>query len=186
MEERWLPIPGYDGYEVSDRGRIRSYWRNGQRKGLPKSAPGGYKVSTPRPRALCQDGYGYLICSIKSNSTGRSYPPKVHRLVALAFHGPPPVGKYMATHINGVKTDNRAANIRWASRSTNYADSVRHGTAASGERSGRAKLTEEQVRQIRDRYAAGGVTFRSLAHEFGVAHGTMVALVHRRSWKHID
>jgi hypothetical protein len=25
--ERWLPVPGFPGYDVSDQGRVRSYWR---------------------------------------------------------------------------------------------------------------------------------------------------------------
>lgn len=32
--ERWLPIEGFPGYEVSDLGRVRSYWRKVSRGNL--------------------------------------------------------------------------------------------------------------------------------------------------------
>lgn len=51
--------------------------------------------------------YGYL----KVNYKGKRY--QVHRLVAEVFI-PNPDGKETVDHINMVKTDNRACNLRWA------------------------------------------------------------------------
>jgi hypothetical protein len=41
-----------------------------------------------------------------------------HRLVATAFHGPPPSASHTVDHRNRNTFDNRAANLRWATRST--------------------------------------------------------------------
>jgi hypothetical protein len=56
------------------------------------------------------------------------------------------------------------------------------------ERSGpaRCKLTEDQVREIRRRYAIGEATQRTLAAEFQISGRQVFDLVHRKSWRHID
>lgn len=55
-----------------------------------------------------------------------------------------------------------------------------------GEASGQAKLTADQVREIRRRYAAGGVTQKGLASEYGVAKSLVWSIIHRKIWKHIE
>ncbi len=47
---------------------------------------------------------------------------------------------------------------------------------------GKAKLTDAQVRQIRDRYRYDEVTQQQIAAEFGVARCTVGAIVSRRTW----
>lgn len=56
---------------------------------------------------------------------------------------------------------------------------------AVGERNSRAKLTEEQVLEMRQRYDEGGVTYDELAEEYGVHKGTISQIVNRKSWTHI-
>jgi hypothetical protein len=48
-----------------------------------------------------------------------------------------------------------------------------------------AKLTEDQVRAIRARAAAGEMQ-RSLAREFSVTDTVVSAIVRRRTWKHLE
>lgn len=55
-----------------------------------------------------------------------------------------------------------------------------------GERAPRAKLTAEQVREIRARYAAGGVTQAALCSEYGVTRNAMQLLLYRKSWRHVE
>jgi hypothetical protein len=49
---------------------------------------------------------------------------------------------------------------------------------------GKAKLTAEKVRAIRDQYAAGQ-DMLSLADEFAVSRSTIWPVVNRRSWIHV-
>lgn len=49
----------------------------------------------------------------------------------------------------------------------------------------RAKLTEDDVREIRADYAAGRWCIKDLADIYGVAQPTMSAVVHRRTWRHV-
>lgn len=38
----------------------------------------------------------------------------VHSIICTAFHGEPPTEKHTVDHINNIKDDNRAVNLRWA------------------------------------------------------------------------
>lgn len=55
-----------------------------------------------------------------------------------------------------------------------------------GERHYSAKLTAEQVREIRVRYARGGVTMAVLGQEYGVAGTSVSQIVRRMKWKHVE
>lgn len=48
-----------------------------------------------------------------------------------------------------------------------------------------AKLSEDQVRDIRLRYSTTRVTQRTLSTEFGVSLMTINDIIHRRRWKHL-
>jgi len=65
----------------------------------------------------------------------------------------------------------------------NIADRIRDGTSNRGIRSARAKLTEEQVRQIRER---AGENQRGLAEEYGVNSRTISDIIHRKHWAWLD
>lgn len=125
-EEEWRPIPGYEGiYEVSDTGRVRS---------VDRYVPPGAGV-TPRfrrggMRAPRSDAKGYKYVPLYSAGQVKSW--QVHRLVLLAFVGPPPEEGRYALHNNGVSSDNRLCNLRWGSPSANILDSVAHGTHFNG------------------------------------------------------
>jgi hypothetical protein len=113
--ERWRPLPGFaEFYEVSDAGMIRSktrVTRGGQ----------GARVCRGRVLVLHPDRDGYLLAHLNVRGTG--YMVKAHRAVALAFI-PPAAGKPEVNHLNGVKTDNRVANLEWASRRDNNRHAV--------------------------------------------------------------
>ncbi|NDJ91830.1 hypothetical protein [Mycolicibacter kumamotonensis] len=49
----------------------------------------------------------------------------------------------------------------------------------------RAKLTEDDVREIRAHYAAGRWGIKDLADIYAVSTATMSAVVHRRTWRHV-
>jgi hypothetical protein len=55
-----------------------------------------------------------------------------------------------------------------------------------GSRSGKTHFTEDDVREIRRRYAAGDISQAHLARAFGVAPTTIRQIVTRRRWAHLD
>jgi hypothetical protein len=64
-------------------------------------------------------------------------------------------------------------------------DTKGRGEQPKGEKHPFAKLTETQVREIRTRYANGGIYYRQLELEYGVNRMTIGEIVRREIWKHI-
>jgi hypothetical protein len=56
---------------------------------------------------------------------------------------------------------------------------------ARGEQNGLAKLTRELVIEIRNRFAAGGISCGKIAKEMGLSRGTIEHVVRRATWKHV-
>ena len=104
-DEAWRAVPGYYPYEASDIGRIR----NTKTGRVLKSSPPVY------------DGYCRVGLSTMDNSTVKD----VHRIIALAFLGEPPIDQqgihYFVNHKNGIKTDNRLTNLEYATSGENTA-----------------------------------------------------------------
>lgn len=48
---------------------------------------------------------------------------------------------------------------------------------------GKPKLTLEQAQEIREKYAAGGHTYRSLAEDYGVSRQNILLIVQGRTWR---
>lgn len=59
------------------------------------------------------------------------------------------------------------------------------GANGPGEANGFARLTENQIAEIRRRYAAGGVRQVDLAKEFGVGQSHVSRIVRAESWAHL-
>ena len=111
--ERWIPIPGHLGYEVSDQGRVRSVDRI-----VPH--PNGDLTLQGKVLKPVAGKRGYLAVTV-----GR--PVTVHSLVTLAFLGPRPEGQEVR-HLNGQRHDNRLENLEYGTKDENMQDMVEHGT----------------------------------------------------------
>ena len=58
-------------------------------------------------------------------------------------------------------------------------------SALRGEAHANSKLTEENVKYIREAYARGRVSHEWLARRFHVNHQTIRDVIRRLSWKHV-
>lgn len=56
---------------------------------------------------------------------------------------------------------------------------------ANGDKNGRAKLNQEQVIQIRNRYKNEQITQKQLGIEFGVAQNAISQIINNKRWTHI-
>lgn len=72
-----------------------------------------------------------------------------------------------------------------------HADNMRdmhekgRGIIPKGEKQGLSKLTEQQVLEIREKYAKGNITQKKLAEEYGVTEPCIRYIINRHTWKHI-
>lgn len=166
MTEEWRPVEGFEGYEVSDLGRVQSYRGRGGKK--------SYFVDEPRILKAGVGTRGYE--KVNLFQCGERVTRSVHRLVALAFVDGYKPG-LLACHNNSVKTDNRAVNLRWDTISGNAVDASKLGALP------RQVLDKEQVQVIRRLYKAGGHTNRSLAALYGVTHQAIRDLLIRKNYR---
>jgi len=167
--EIWIFVPAFadtlidvSGHcEVSSLGRVRT---NG------------------RLRALSINKRGYSFVSLSSNGWTKTF--KVHRLVAMAFHGSPGMGMEV-NHINAITTDNRSENLEWVSHKQNVDHAQSLGLYRAGESHNWSKLTEQDVIEIR-KARSEGVKRRVVAEKYGMTEDGIKAITTRRVWKHIE
>jgi hypothetical protein len=180
--EEWRFVPSLDGqYEVSNLGRVR--------RATPgrKTYPG--RVLKP---AFASPGYFYVRFWISKRRV-KFY---VHSLVAEAFLPPRPTPGHEINHRDAVKTNNASANLEWVTHAGNVAhargmglvpDPPRHNRPPPHPRGGAnpaSRLTEADVRFIR--HGNHGMGCVKLARHFGVNKATILRIVNRKTWRHID
>ena len=124
--EEWRPIEGYEYYEVSNLGRVRSWIDNRWRR---RSSP---KVLSPHRLTK-----GYLGVSL-SSAPNVSKTIKVHRLVAKAFI-PNPDNLPMVNHKDENKTNNCVSNLEWITPK----DNCNYGTRNERQGLGHSKPIEQ-------------------------------------------
>jgi hypothetical protein len=161
-EEIWKPIPGFDGYEVSTLGRIRSLKLN------------RVKIIKPFDR-----GKGYQCVNLSINGKCRGI--DVHKAVLITFIGPRPED-FEGSHMDCNNQNNKLSNLAWEHKEHNVLRSKAIGRAF-GSKNPHSKLTEQLVAKARERYAMGNITLNALAKIYNVDRKTMKAAITRKTWK---
>lgn len=105
----------------------------------------------------------------------------VSRLVCERIHGTAPTPEHHAAHTCGRGSDACVTpkHLRWATRTENEADKIVHGTTNRGEQCGSSKLTEADVREIRQMSG----TQREIAEKFGVAQSAISKIMTGATWR---
>jgi hypothetical protein len=181
VRENWRSVIGWENaYIVSDRGRVASI----DRSIVAKNRYGDLVARHFKGRVLRNNitPSGYETVSLVSRGRKR-YCVYIHQLVTRNFIGVIPDGLEIC-HNNGVRADNRLANLRYDTRSANALDRHKHGTMRMprGEQAPSAKLNDKAVRLIR-RSKEGQ---RALGRKFSVSHKTIASVVRGETWKHVQ
>lgn len=122
----WKLIPGFDSVEVSSAGEIRRHGR------------------------VCRQGTHVRGYRVVHFGKGRHF---VHRLVLLAFVGPPPSAAHESLHLDNDPTNNRPENLRWGTHAENMALDKGNNHAHRGSANPNVRVSHADVERIRAAYA---------------------------------
>ena len=106
MEEVWKNIDGWDGYQVSNQGRFKSF----------KQRPEGKLLTTSLNK------HGYLTVHFRDKNKSKVL--QCHRIVLSTFKPINNPETMEVNHKNENKQDNRLSNLEW----TTHLENVRYGT----------------------------------------------------------
>ena len=176
IKEEWKDVEGYEGfYQISNLGRIKSL---GGWCGTAK------RKERIRSTSLTHDGYE----KVRLNYQGKDKTKRIHRLVAEAFI-PNPENKDTVNHIDGNKRNNSVSNLEWVDRSEQMIHAYKMGLKKSriGSHNSNAKLTDEEVREIRKSYIPYSKEFGTvaLANKYGVTNRVIGLIVKNKAYKNI-
>ena len=162
----WKPISGFEAfYGISSDGRVKRFkskYARSERVVNARSDKGGYlRVSL----------------SVASKVTIRS----VHGMVAEAFLGPREPGMTV-NHMDCNKHNNDVSNLEYLSRTANTKHAVLNGRISlSG-----AKLTPQDVRDIRARYVPRTGSSAMLAKQYGITRRSVCRIISGQNWSHVS
>lgn len=161
MDETWKIVPEYPEYEASSLGNVRSKY-----------------TRRPLVGRINQDGYrSMIVCS-----GGKRYGRKFAYMVATAFHGPRPSGAVIC-HKNGIESDDRPENLRYATQKDNIWDKARHGTWQCCDKHAMRKIGPFRAALIRQCRCVN--TRKILTKIFGLSQGQIDNIKTGRSWRGI-
>lgn len=156
---RIAEIPGVPGYYADESGNIYGM------RGLMK----------PQPKSGGKSKHLQIRCNHKNYA--------VHRLVLLAFKGRPPSESHVARHLDGNPLNNKIENLEWGTPLENYADAVRHGTAAYGNKCGKRKISALQAIEIFSLKGKEGA--RKIAPRYGVSRSAVMLIWKGENWRRV-
>lgn len=156
------PVSGFPGYTVNAMGVVFG------KKGMPLK---GSRLPA-----------GYLTVGFWLNR--KLHTRTIHSVVAGAWLDQKPSDKHEVAHNNGINTDNRADNLRWATHADNGKDMVIHGHSTQGIRHPNAKLDDDTILKIRSA-GASGMLFKDLGEMFGISRQHARKIMTGERWPHL-
>ena len=174
LKEIWKDVPEFEGYQVSDLGRVRSC--------RPINGIGPLK-DTYRLAKSHKDRNNYNRLGLRQN--GKQVKMFVHRLVLETFAGPCPDGTE-SRHLDGNKDHNTLDNLAWGTPIENRHDMIRHGTHNSGEDHPMTNLTVEQVKEIKSLLKEGKLYERQIGEMFNISRDVVSKIKQGKNWGRVQ
>lgn len=174
MNEVWTQLKYhgdyYQNFEVSNKGNLRNII-----------------TGTVYKQTVNHQGYYSVCVSVGSRNNKKLF--KIHRCVAESFI-PNLDNKPQINHIDGNKLNNNVENLEWVTAQENSQHAYRTGLASGvkGEKNPCAKLTNEQVKYIRNNYIKNDNKFgcHGLARMFNVDRHTVLDIINYKSYKDVS
>ena len=170
-KEVWKDVPGYEGlYQVSNMGRVKS---------LDRYVPTRWGTPTFRKGVMLKPKYschGYAIVSLCKK--GEIKDMAIHRIVLETFVGSCLPGQ-QCRHLDTDTRNNQLKNLCWGTQQEDWNDRRKYGKVHLGERHWSNKLTEEQVKEIRNTIRMTNM----FAAKFGISKTLIKSIRKRKVWK---
>jgi len=176
MHETWITVSGYDGYEVSNLGRVRS------------TRPINRFAREPdTPRILNPFSKGkrrYLYCSLRKD--GVLWSARVHHLVLEAFVGPRLEG-LEGCHKDDNQENNRLDNLYWGTPAQNVEDKLRNGKQVRGSANHFAAIDENKAKEIKLalRMDSSRGNIERISKALNVSRHIVSNIKNEKSWRHL-
>jgi len=134
--------------------------------------------------AIYDDGCWLWTGDMLTSGYGRyrvgEYDCRSHRMAWEIMRGPIPDGLHVL-HKCDVRNCVNPGHLFLGTNDDNIRDAIKKGRNARGEINGHAKLTEEQVRQIR----ADNRSLKNIGASYGIAFTTVAHIKKNRTWRHV-
>ena len=124
---------------------------------------------------------GYLKISLNKNGKRNSH--RISRLVALTYI-PNPLNLTDVDHRDCDKTNNHISNLEWVTHSENIKRAKKNDLYLKGEKHPNVKLTQEQVKWIRENYIPyhKELGTRALGRKFDISHTQIKLIIKNKNW----
>lgn len=183
LEEEWVDITDYEGcYQISTKGQIKSCNR------YVGHNYGGLRLIKSRILTQSINSSGYKKVRLSKDGIGANF--YVHRLIAEHFIDNPQ-NKPEVNHKDGNKLNNNISNLEWVTEQENTQHAHDNGLAEiSGYNKFKVsqkarKLTDEQVKEIREKYQ-NGISIKELTQEYNIKHNSIICnIVHNKLYNEI-
>jgi len=164
--EGFKPIPGYNRYLINNVGVVYSTIRRG------------------RFMSDSMNKKGYRYSTLMADGAKKGHKELLHRLVAITFV-PNPNDYPIVNHEDGNKLNCNHKNLLWCTYKYNNDHARDNGLVKNfGEHHYRAKLTEEDIRDIR-LLASSGVYHKTIAKKYSVCRQHITSIVGTKRWRRV-
>ena len=181
MEETWKTVNGFEDYEISSCGRIKTKERLLKYNHAVTGAEHYRKSKERELKVYLNNLTGYKF--VQLYLVGKAHNKTIHRLVAENFIENEKLSP-VVNHKDGNKHNNTAENLEWCTDAYNHDHATKTGLLAKGSGITSSKLNEDMVHAIKW-FLKKNVSHSELAKAFKISRPTITMIANNKTWKHV-